>query len=85
MRTAFIVLVAMTAVSGCTWTYDKQGVTSAEVVADYEACRAVATQASLLSVTTISGDEHVTVPERRLNRDAFNRCMGERGYSAGMR
>lgn len=82
MRRAVVLLVALAAAGGCSsWEYHKPGVTSAQVADDARACRQAATEASLVSIPTVSGDESVTVPSERLDRGAFNRCMGERGYA----
>jgi hypothetical protein len=75
-------VLAVLAVSACSsWEYQKSGVTSAQVVEDSRLCRQSSIDASLVSVPTLMGDESVTVPSERLDRDAFNRCMSERGYA----
>ena len=74
--------LAVLAISACSsWEYQKPGVSSAEVVEDSRVCRQSALEVSLVSVPNLMGDESVTVPSERLDRDAFNRCMAGRGYT----
>lgn len=76
------VLAAGLAGAGCSsWYYEKPGVTRVEAVLDFEECKRTATRVSVRSIPTLSGDESVTVPEERMSRSRFNRCMEERGYS----
>jgi hypothetical protein len=82
MRKAVGLVVAVAAISGCSsWEYHKPGVTAAEVANDSTACRRTTTEVSLVSIPTISGDVSVTVPSERIDREAFNRCMADRGYT----
>jgi hypothetical protein len=82
MRNAVVLLLVVAAVSGCSsWHYERKGVTSAQVADDFYDCRRSSTEASLVSIPSLWGDQHVSVPEQRLSRGAFNSCMRERGYS----
>jgi hypothetical protein len=72
--------------AGCTsWTYEKSGATVAQIQDDSAECQRVANRTSLVSIATLSGDEHVTVPTNELDRSVFNQCMRDRGYSAHVR
>jgi hypothetical protein len=76
------VLAVLAAISACSsWEYQKPGATRAQVAEDSRVCQQTSTEASLVSIPTLMGDESVTVPSERLDRDAFNRCMSERGYA----
>jgi hypothetical protein len=75
-------LIAVGTLVGCgTWRYEKAGLTYAELSRDDGECRRVAVDVSLVSIPTLAATEQVTVPEPRLDRDAYNRCMRDRGYT----
>lgn len=74
MRTFWIALLAVCALSGCAvhWIYEKPGVTPDQLARDKGACEQEAPSGGLYAEI---------FHQEPLDRERFNRCMQRRGYS----
>ncbi len=75
------VLFLFVLVAGCGSTaWEQPDVSSIQLVADTDACRAAATGGRLEFQQTISGSATLLLPVSEVDRHAFAECMRHRGY-----
>jgi hypothetical protein len=75
VRLAALTIVAVSLLAACApqWTYTKPGVTPSRLDQDLAACGREADRPQVFGVTRA----------QRMDRDAFNRCMEQKGYVVG--
>ena len=74
MRRGAVAVIAWGLLAACAtpeWSYDKPGVTPAQLDHDLVTCRREATDPKAFAVT----------PGQRIDRTLFNRCMERKGYT----
>jgi len=81
MRVAVLFLVVLAA--GCSAAWERSKITGPQLVADTDACRAVATGGRLELQETLSGSAALLLPASTLDHRAFADCMRQRGYEQG--
>ena len=83
MKPQLALLGALLLLAGCSTTWSRPGASTTDLLDAMAACRDAAKIASVEIQPTISGEATLTLPDRAVSRDTFDRCMSERGYARG--